>query len=152
MALTERAGLKPGETVLVNGSTGTSGRLAVQIARHLGAGRIIATGRNVCALRDVEALGADVTIQLDADTRKHEMKFLQAFREGVDIVIDYLWGPSAEDLLMAAARAGREAFPPALRPRSVQFLLRKSRYPARFCGPQRRKSWAAAMAVSPCNA
>ena len=40
------------------------------------------------------------------------MKFLlQAFREGVDIVIDYLWGPSAEDLLMAAARAGREAFP-----------------------------------------
>ncbi|ENV2971893.1 MULTISPECIES: quinone oxidoreductase family protein [Enterobacter cloacae complex] len=111
MALTERAGLKPGETVLVNGSTGTSGRLAVQIARHLGAGRIIATGRNVCALRDVEALGADVTIQLDADTRKHEMKFLQAFREGVDIVIDYLWGPSAEDLLMAAARAGREAFP-----------------------------------------
>ncbi len=45
-AFTERARLKPGETVLVNGATGASGRLAVQIARHLGAGRVIATGRN----------------------------------------------------------------------------------------------------------
>ncbi len=60
-ALAERARLKTGETVLVNGATGASGRLAVQIARHLGAGKVIATGRNVEALRAVEALGADLS-------------------------------------------------------------------------------------------
>ncbi len=40
------AQLQPGETVLVNGATGVSGKLAVQIARLLGAGRVIGTGRN----------------------------------------------------------------------------------------------------------
>ena len=44
-AYTERARLKTGETVLVNGATGTAGRLAVQIARHLGAKKVIAIGR-----------------------------------------------------------------------------------------------------------
>jgi NADPH:quinone reductase-like Zn-dependent oxidoreductase len=36
-ALRERAELATGETVLVNGATGTAGRLAVQIAKHMGA-------------------------------------------------------------------------------------------------------------------
>ena len=45
-AYTERARLKAGETVLVNGATGTAGRLAVQIAKYLGARKVIATGRN----------------------------------------------------------------------------------------------------------
>ncbi|MDA8514192.1 MULTISPECIES: zinc-binding dehydrogenase [unclassified Citrobacter] len=111
MALTERAALKVGETVLINGATGTSGRLAVQIARYLGAGRIIATGRNASALREVEMLGADVIILLDENASTHEFKLMQAFHDGIDIVIDYLWGPIAEFLLMAAARAGREATP-----------------------------------------
>jgi NADPH:quinone reductase-like Zn-dependent oxidoreductase len=43
-AYTERAKLKAGETVLVNGATGAAGRLAVQIAKHLGAKKVIATG------------------------------------------------------------------------------------------------------------
>lgn len=106
-ALTERARLRPGETVLVNGATGTSGRLAVQIARHLGAAKVIATGRNIEGLREVAALGADVTIPLaDADAALPEQ-----FAAGVDVVIDYLWGGSAESLLIAAARAGRDAAP-----------------------------------------
>ena len=45
-AYRERAHLKAGETVLVNGATGTAGRLAVQIAKHLGAKKVIATGRS----------------------------------------------------------------------------------------------------------
>src|SRR5271156_3299048 len=46
VALLERASLQPGETVLVNGATGTAGRLAIQLAKYLGAGKVIATARN----------------------------------------------------------------------------------------------------------
>lgn len=108
-ALTERARLQPGETVLVNGATGTAGRLAVQIARHLGARRVIATGRDADALRAAAALGADVTIPLGAEDL--EDRFKAQFAEGVDVVLDYLWGPSAERLLAAGAKAGPEGRP-----------------------------------------
>ena len=66
-ALAERARLKTGETVLVNGATGAAGQLAVQIAKRLGAARVIATGRNIEALRAAATLGADVTIPLVED-------------------------------------------------------------------------------------
>jgi len=104
-ALVERARLAPGETVLVNGATGTSGRLAVQIARRLGAKKVIATGRNPEALASLAALGADATIALGADDAALEQSFRGAFAETVDVVLDYLWGRSAEALLSAAARA-----------------------------------------------
>jgi NADPH:quinone reductase-like Zn-dependent oxidoreductase len=110
-AYTERAKLKAGETVLVNGATGTAGRLAVQIAKHLGAKRVIATGRNVDALRSVAGLGADMTIPLVEDETSLEDSFMEQFAEGVDVVIDYLWGKSAECLLAAGAKAGPEARP-----------------------------------------
>jgi NADPH:quinone reductase-like Zn-dependent oxidoreductase len=110
-AYTERAKLKPGETVLVNGATGAAGRLAVQIAKHLGAKRIIATGRNIEALRDVAALGADVTVPLVEDDDAMEKSFKEQFAAGVDVVIDYLWGKSAERLLIAAAKAGIDGVP-----------------------------------------
>jgi NADPH:quinone reductase-like Zn-dependent oxidoreductase len=110
-AFQERARLKPGETVLINGVTGTSGRLAVQIAKHLGAGKVIATGRNGEALRAVEALGADVTIPLVEDDDALEESFKSQFAEGIDVVIDYLWGRSAERLLIAGAKAGADAVP-----------------------------------------
>jgi NADPH:quinone reductase-like Zn-dependent oxidoreductase len=110
-AYAERAKLKPGETVLVNGATGTSGRLAVQIAKHIGAGKVIATGRNAKALEEVAALGADVTIRLDADDRATEAAFKEQFSTGVDVVIDYLWGRSAELLLVTGAKTGKDAVP-----------------------------------------
>ncbi len=110
-AYAERARLKAGETVLVNGATGTAGRLAVQIARHLGAGKIIATGRNADALRSVAVLGADVTIPLVASEQALEDSFKEQFAAGVDVVIDYLWGKSAELLLTAGAKAGTGAVP-----------------------------------------
>jgi NADPH:quinone reductase-like Zn-dependent oxidoreductase len=110
-AYTERARLRAGETVLVNGATGTAGRLAVQIAKHLGARKVIATGRNADALRSVAALGADVAIPLVEDRAVLERSFRQQFAEGVDVVIDYLCGDSAERLLIAAAKAGADAVP-----------------------------------------
>ncbi len=110
-AYTERARLKAGETVLVNGATGTAGRLAVQIARYLGAKKVIATARNADALQSVAALGADMTIPLLEDAAALEGAFKEQFAEGVDVVIDYLWGASAERLLIAGAKAGRDALP-----------------------------------------
>jgi NADPH:quinone reductase-like Zn-dependent oxidoreductase len=110
-ALTERARLKAGETVLVNGATGTAGRLAVQIAKHLGAGKVVATGRNADALRSVATLGADVTIPLVESDPALKDRFKEQFAEGVDVVIDYLWGKSAEHLLSAGAKAGKNAAP-----------------------------------------
>jgi NADPH:quinone reductase-like Zn-dependent oxidoreductase len=107
-ALTERARFVAGETVLINGATGASGQLAVQIARHMGAARIIATGRN----RDVLAgLGADATIVLGDDGAALDAAFAAEFAQGVDVVLDYLWGPSAERMLVAAAKHGAEAVP-----------------------------------------
>jgi NADPH:quinone reductase-like Zn-dependent oxidoreductase len=110
-AYKERAKLKAGETVLVNGATGAAGRLAVKIAKHLGAKKVIATGRNADALRSVAGLGADMTIPLVENEAALEESFKEQFAEGVNVVIDYLWGKSAECLLIAAAKAGAEAVP-----------------------------------------
>lgn len=108
-AFTYRARLRPEETVLINGATGAAGRLAVQIAKHLGAKKVIATGRNAEALQELGALGADVTIALGAADLDTE--FERVFADGVDVVLDYLWGPSAERLLAAAAKEGADAVP-----------------------------------------
>lgn len=110
-ALVERARLQVGETVLINGATGASGRLAIQVAKHLGAKKVIATGRNDAAFAEMRALGADVTIALTPDRDALEKAFKAQFREGVDVVLDYVWGPSAETLIVAAAKAGAEAVP-----------------------------------------
>ncbi|WP_394781140.1 zinc-binding alcohol dehydrogenase family protein [Undibacterium sp.] len=110
-ALVERAKLLKGETVLINGATGVSGRLAVQIAKYLGAGKVIATGRNAEVLQSLQALGADVVISLEQDAQALEAAFQQQFTQGIDVVLDYLWGPSAELLLVAGAKAAPEAVP-----------------------------------------
>ena len=101
-----RAKLQPGETVLVLGATGAAGKLAVQIAKLLGAGRVIAAGRNPKALERTRSLGADTTIQLDQPREKLVAAFAAAAKGGtakggIDIVLDYLWGAPTEALLEA---------------------------------------------------
>lgn len=109
-ALVERARFVTGETVLINGATGTSGRLAVQIAKHLGAAHIIVTGRNAAALESLKLAGADITISLEQSKDKLIEAFEAQFHRGVDVVLDYLWGTSAESLLFAAARAAADDY------------------------------------------
>src|SRR5262250_3243013 len=65
LPLVWRAELKQGETVLILGATGVAGKLAIQIAKHLGAGRVVAAGRNEQVLKTLNDLGADATIHLD---------------------------------------------------------------------------------------
>lgn len=110
-ALLERARLKSGETVLINGATGTSGRLAIQIAKHLGAKKIVATGRRTETFDELRSLGADVTIPLDLEPAALASAFEDQFEKGVDVVLDYLWGASAEALLVSAAKSGPEGTP-----------------------------------------
>jgi len=111
-AFKERARLTAGETVLVNGATGTAGRLAVQIAKHMGARKVVATGRNVDALKELSALGANVTIPLGDAGNEFEDALREQFGgDGIDVVLDYLWGQSAERIIVAGAKAGKDAVP-----------------------------------------
>jgi NADPH:quinone reductase-like Zn-dependent oxidoreductase len=105
-ALTARAALRAGETVLVHGATGVAGTLAVQLARHLGAGKVIAAGRDAAALERAAALGADVTISLLQEAATVEAALAEQFSgDGADVVLDYLYGQRAETLLAAIGRA-----------------------------------------------
>jgi NADPH2:quinone reductase len=99
LSLTWRARLTAGESVLILGATGTTGRLAVQIAKILGAGRIIAAGRN---LQFLEHLPVDVMIGLDQPREK----LIAAFsRVGAcDVIVDYVWNGPTEALLSALTR------------------------------------------------
>jgi NADPH:quinone reductase-like Zn-dependent oxidoreductase len=116
-ALVERAHLVRGETVLVNGATGTAGRLAVQLAKYLGAGKVIATARNADELEEVKRLGADVVIPFTLGTmhpsgaKDYENALKHVFPSGINVVIDYLWGESAKTLIIAIAKAVDDATP-----------------------------------------
>ena len=111
-ALKERAKLAAGETVLINGATGTAGRLAVQIAKYMGARKVVATGRNAEALEGLSRLGADVTIPLGDVGDAFEDALKEQFGgDGIDVVLDYLWGQSAERIIIAGAKAGKDAVP-----------------------------------------
>lgn len=96
-----RAQLKPGESVLILGATGIAGKLAVQIAKLLGAGRVIAVGRNAQQLKMAKSLGADVTIQIDEPGKSLVEAFAAVAKDGIDIVLDYLWGAPTEALVEA---------------------------------------------------
>lgn len=100
MGLRFKANIQPGDVVLINGATGFTGRLAVQIARLYGAGKIIVTGRNPEALQQLSALGADELISITADDAAFQSQLRAIHTQTpVNIVIDYLWGHTAELIL-----------------------------------------------------
>ena len=101
-ALVWRAQLTRGETVLILGATGVTGQIAIQTAKLLGAGRVIAAGRNEQVLNTLHDLGADTIIHLD----KPGQNLTEAFARDTDfdVIMDYLWGPPTEALLAAVAR------------------------------------------------
>ncbi len=92
VALRRRIDFQPGQSVLVLGATGNAGRLAIGVAKHLGAGRVIGAGRNAEILASLPGLGADGTVSLEGDSDSVIEQLAQA-ADGIDVVIDYLWGP-----------------------------------------------------------
>lgn len=109
--------LQEGETVLINGATGVSGKVAIQIAKLLGAGKVIGTGRNDASLELLKSLGADAVI----DLKQPDEKLLEAFEKeggekGYDVVLDFIWGHPAELLMQSFV------------PKEAGFAKRRIRY------------------------
>jgi NADPH:quinone reductase-like Zn-dependent oxidoreductase len=105
LSLSWRARLKPGETVLIIGATGVSGLIGVTAAKQLGAGRVIAAGRNRDALERAKRLGADVTVDLSASDLI--AAYSDAGGGAVDVVIDNVNGAPGEAALEVLALHGR---------------------------------------------
>ncbi|TCN51495.1 zinc-binding alcohol dehydrogenase family protein [Flavobacterium circumlabens] len=121
MALRFRADIQKGETVLINGATGVTGKIAIQLARHYGAEKIIVTGRKEETLKTLLNLGADEYVVLT----QPEEEFIAQIKKihsntPIDIIIDYLWGPSAE--LILKSLKGDGSFTPKTRFVSVGSL------------------------------
>jgi NADPH:quinone reductase-like Zn-dependent oxidoreductase len=100
VALRRRVQLTPGQSVLILGATGNAGAMAVQVAKRLGAGRVVGAGRDLGRLRALLLADADDVVQLtdDADA-------LAAAAAEVDVVLDYLWGGPARQAIMALLTA-----------------------------------------------
>jgi NADPH2:quinone reductase len=97
-----RAPLEGGENVLVLGATGAVGLVAVQTAKLLGAGRVVAAGRSPEGLERARTLGADATVRLAEDTDL-VAAFTDAFGgQGPSYVFDPLWGAPAAAAAQAA--------------------------------------------------
>jgi len=111
VALRRRIPFERKQNVLVLGATGGAGQMAVQIAKLLGAGHVIAAGRNPERLAALAGLGADQTISLEG--RPDEVaQALGAACADVDVVIDYLWGSVSERAIPALVKARTEAGKP----------------------------------------
>jgi NADPH:quinone reductase-like Zn-dependent oxidoreductase len=107
VALRRRIVFSPGQGVLVLGATGNAGTLAVQVARRLGAGRVIAAGRQCERLAALTALGADVTVSLNGAPSDVAQRLGEAARD-VAVVIDYVWGQPTADAMHAVVTNRRD--------------------------------------------
>ena len=106
LTLSQAARLAAGETVLILGATGTTGKLAVQIAKLLGAGRVVAAGRDEQTLNSLHDLGAEATIRLQGAGDELADAFAREARvASYDVIVDYLWGWPTEALLAALTRS-----------------------------------------------
>jgi NADPH:quinone reductase-like Zn-dependent oxidoreductase len=104
VALRLRVPIEPGQSVLVLGVTGNAGAMAVEVAKRLGAGRVVGAGRDLDRLSEVAGAGADDVIPLTADDEATGTALAAAAAE-VDIVLDYLWGKPAQQAIVALLTA-----------------------------------------------
>ena len=103
----DRTRVTPEDVVLVLGATGTSGYVAVQVAKSLGAKRVVAAGRRRAGLDRAEAAGADAVVLID-DRNDLATSFRTACGEpGPSVVFDPLWGKPLAAALEAAAPGAR---------------------------------------------
>jgi NADPH:quinone reductase-like Zn-dependent oxidoreductase len=111
LALDWKADLRPGQTVLVLGASGALGSVAVQVARILGASRVVAAGRSRQRLERLLDRGADALVaygDLTSDRAVADLsqEFIAA-SGWADVIIDPLWGRPALAAMKAAAPGAR---------------------------------------------
>jgi len=105
-ALVTAGGLKPGESVLIQGASSGVGLMAMKIARLMGARRVIGTSTNSTRRARLAEFGADAAIDtLQADWAEQVHKANGG--EGVDLVIDQLSGTYGTGNLQACKVLGR---------------------------------------------
>ncbi len=110
------AKLEPGQTVLILGATGVSGRLAVRIASLLGARKVIAAGREASILESLREIGASAIVDLKLPDAEVYDAFLRESSAAYDVVLDFLWGHPTELLFRA------------ITPSEVGFARHRTRY------------------------
>ena len=103
VALRRRVPIQPGQSVLILGATGNAGQMAIQVAKRLGAGRVVGAGRDQTRLATLAGIGADATVALTDDPDATAADLAKQAGE-VDLVIDYLWGEPASAAIMALLR------------------------------------------------
>ncbi|WP_433566944.1 zinc-dependent alcohol dehydrogenase family protein [Nocardia sp. CA-151230] len=118
-ALVEKAGMRPGDHVLITAASGGVGRAAMQIANQIGAVPIAIT-RHTAKKQELIAAGAAAVIATD------HMDVVEAVRHhtggtGADIVLDLVMGPGQQDLLKAARPGGTLVAAGFLDPRPTPF-------------------------------
>jgi NADPH2:quinone reductase len=106
LALTRRAQLQKGETVLVLAASGVLGIIAVQAAKLLGAGRVVAAARNERGLARARELGADATVDLKQAEGLTD-RIRDASGGKLQVVIDPVWGAPGIAALQAMSPQGR---------------------------------------------
>ncbi|WP_406840332.1 zinc-dependent alcohol dehydrogenase family protein [Streptomyces sp. AHU1] len=118
-ALVEKAGMRPGDHVLITAASGGVGRAAMQIARQIGAVPIAVT-RHAAKRDELLATGAAAVVATD-----HEDIARAVGRHtggtGADIVLDLVRGPGQQDLLKAARPGGTLVAAGFLDPRPTPF-------------------------------
>ncbi len=101
----ESAGARlEGAHVLVAGATGAVGQCAVQLARAMGAARVVAAGRNRERLERARELGADTTVVLDGEGLVERLREASGGR--LDIALEPLWGAPARAIMEALSDGG----------------------------------------------
>lgn len=145
IALRRRIHFEPGQTVLVLGATGSSGRMAVQVAKRLGASHVIGAGRDPERLAALTELGADATVRLD-DAPGAASDLAEAASD-VDIVVDYLWGRPRPAPWLPSWSTAPTPGSPLPGSRSVLSRVAPPRYRPQRCAPRACRSWAADRAL-----
>lgn len=118
-ALVEKAGMRPGDRVLITAASGGVGRAAMQIANQIGAVPIAVT-RHSAKKDDLLAAGAAAVIAIDRDN------LIDAVRghtdgAGADLILDLVMGPGQQDLVNAARPGATLVAAGVLDPRPTPF-------------------------------
>ncbi|CAN5140888.1 zinc-binding alcohol dehydrogenase family protein [soil metagenome] len=88
----EAAKIQPGESVLILGATGVLGQIGLQLAKSLGAGRVVAAARSQAGLDRLMARGlADAVVAMGGENDTEALKAASG-GDGFDVVLDLVFG------------------------------------------------------------